>query len=37
MSNKYIQNNASTLWMGDIEEGMDERFIKTSFNLMSQD
>lgn len=30
----YHQNNAFTLWMGDIEEFMDERFIKTSFNLM---
>jgi RNA recognition motif-containing protein len=30
----YPQNNGYTLWMGDIEDFMDERFINTSFNLI---
>lgn len=29
-------SNGSTLWMGDIDEQMDDRFIKTSFNLMNR-
>ncbi|CAG2113568.1 unnamed protein product [Medioppia subpectinata] len=34
--NRLNQNNGNTLWMGDVEEVMDERFIRTSFHLMSQ-
>ncbi|XP_054153376.1 tRNA selenocysteine 1-associated protein 1-like [Oppia nitens] len=34
MSHKY-QNQSMTLWIGDIDETMDEMFVKTSFHLMS--